>query len=141
VGSLTPQEKDAYCRESSGIEPLLGIPTRYLPRTVSELQGYLEQMLANKQIEVNETARVLAKEVLNPGGAWPLKPPMLLVRLFTIGTLPPSIRAAYGLSWNSRQKIVLGISSALIRGLIQILPPVFRYWKMARVAEKRWRKQ
>lgn len=141
VGLLTPEEKDAYCRESTSIESLLDIPPGYLPRSVGELKRYMDQMLADNQIDVNETARVLAKEVLYPGVGWPLRPFMFLMRLFTIGTLSPSIRAAYGFSWDSRQERALRICTALIRGLLHILPSIFRYWKIARVAEKRWREQ
>ena len=138
VGLLTPEEEDAYCFESSSIEPLLGIPTGYLPRTVRELQDYMEQMFRSKQVEVNETARSLAKEVLYPKLAWPIRPLAWPLRLFTIGNLPPSIRTAYGFSWKSRQDRALRIFTALIRRLLPLIPSIFKHWKAARAAEKRW---
>jgi uncharacterized protein (DUF2236 family) len=134
VAPLTPEEKDSYCRESSSIEPLLGIPAGYLPRTVCQLQKYMERMIASHQVEVNETARALAKEVLYPGVRWPLQPPMLLLRLFTLSTLPPPIREAYGLRCSLRQEKALTISVAIIRRLLSVTPSVLKHWKIARMA-------
>lgn len=55
VGLLTSEEKDHYCVEASGIEPLLRIPEGYLPRSVGELQKYMDETLASGEITVTET--------------------------------------------------------------------------------------
>ena len=139
VGLLTPEEKDAYCRESSGIEPLLRIPAGYLPRSLSEVHLYMKEMLASGGIEVTDTARQLGNAVLYPDLPWPAHPLVSLMRLFTIGTLPSAVRAAYGFSWNLKREKVLTTSTKTIRRILPSVPPVLRYWKAARIAEKRSR--
>src|SRR2546422_3850040 len=39
--------RSRYCVEASGIEPLLRIPEGYLPRSVGELQEYMDETLAS----------------------------------------------------------------------------------------------
>jgi uncharacterized protein (DUF2236 family) len=140
VGSLTAEQKDAYCYESSSaIEPLLGIPTGYLPRSADELRQYMAQVLGSGELEVTETARLLGKAVLYPALPWWARSFMPLMRLFTIGTLPPSFRTAYGYSWNDRQQKALKLSTQVIRCLLVCAPSVLRHWRAARVGEKRRR--
>lgn len=137
VGCLAQEEKDRYCVEASGIEPLLGLPEGSLPRSVAELECYVEEMLESGKLMVTETAKLLARELVTPSlplGAWPL---VWLVQLPTIGLLPPSIREAYGFSWDSRRETALRLSAKLIRMMLPMAPHVVRYWPAARTAVRR----
>ncbi|HWP57271.1 MAG TPA: oxygenase MpaB family protein [Candidatus Acidoferrales bacterium] len=136
VAPLSPEEKDRYCLESSSMEGLLGIPAGYLPRNLRQLQDYMEGMYRSGEIEITEPAQTLAHEVLYPGRVFPLQPFLWLERLFTIGTLPAPIRSAYGFAWSARQKKALAMWSGIIRGALPLVPPVLRYWKIARVQEQ-----
>ncbi len=141
VGPLTPEEKDRYCVEASGLEPLLGIPSGQLPRSTAELHRYLDEMLGSGQIAVGETARHLARELLHPPlPLWlqPLAAPLLwLARLPVIGTLPPPIREAYGLPWRPHEAAALRLMSIVLRRLLPLVPPVLRFWPKARHAARR----
>src|SRR5712692_8111852 len=66
VRPLSEVEADRYCTEVSGIESLLEISAGRLPRTEAALRKYLEDMLASGVIEVTDTARDLAREVIAP---------------------------------------------------------------------------
>lgn len=132
VGPLTTREKDEYCTEASRIEPLLGIPSGYLPKTVAELREYIEQMLARGEITVTETARNLAREIFLPRVQWPGRAIMSLLYLPTIGLLPPLIRDAYGFPWNSLHLAGMHLSAKLVRALLPLAPPLFRHWPAAR---------
>src|SRR5438445_234904 len=66
VGPLSTEEKDRCCREASGLEPLLLVPTGYFPRGTAEVCAYMDQMFASGQIVVADTARRLARDVLRP---------------------------------------------------------------------------
>ena len=63
VAPLSPAEKNAYCAESAGIEPLLGIPDGFLPRSSDALERYMGAMLAGPDLAVTEAARRLAGEL------------------------------------------------------------------------------
>lgn len=134
VGPLGPAEADRYCAESSGIEPRLGIPAGRLPRTEAGLHAYMESMLTSGSIEVTDEARRLAREVLDPPVPRPLRSVFRLTALPAVGLLPPAIREAYGLPWSpGRQRLLTGLAS-VSRGSLPLVPPVLRYWAVARRA-------
>jgi uncharacterized protein (DUF2236 family) len=148
VGPLSREEQEGYYREATGLEPLLGVPEGYFPKTIYELYAYLDEMVASGQIVVTDTARRLAEEVLRP----PLPPlprrlallePIVrlavtpvgwLAALPAIGMLPPAIRAAYGFRWSPAHQVVLDVMSWLSRRLTLRLPALMRYWPEARAA-------
>jgi uncharacterized protein (DUF2236 family) len=140
VAPLTVAERDRYCVESAAIEPLLGIPQGLLPRRVDELRAYIDSMLASGQIAVTDTARLLAREVVNPPAFLIGRPLFALLRLPTVGLLPPAIRREYGLVWAQRHDRALGILSATARRLIPLLPSLVRHWPVARAAVARARR-
>jgi uncharacterized protein (DUF2236 family) len=149
VGPLSTDEKDRYCLEATGLEPLLGAPAGYFPRSTAELAAYLDEMYASGQIVVADMARRLAREVLRPPlPPWPglagaitrplLWPVAWLAALPTIGMLPPAIRRAYGFRWTPAHAAVLAALSWLIRLVLPVVPPTLRFWPVAREAFQRY---
>ena len=134
VGPLDPVAADRYCLESSGIEARLGIPAGRLPRTESALRAYLEAMLASGVLEVTDTARALAREVLAPPAPRILRPALWLAALPAVGLLPPSIRVGYGLPWDARRAWALALVAGATRVSLPLVPPPLRYWGAARRA-------
>ncbi|HEX9478857.1 MAG TPA: oxygenase MpaB family protein [Methylomirabilota bacterium] len=134
VGPLDTADADRYCLESSGIEDRLGIPAGHLPRTESALRAYLEAMLASRVVEVTDTARALAREVLAPPAPRLLRPALWLAALPAVGLLPPAIRAGYGLPWDARRARALTLVAAVTRVSLPLVPPPLRYWSLARRA-------
>ena len=137
VAPITAAEADRYCAEASGIEPALGIPPGRLPRTENELREYLDAMLGSGAIEVTDTARRLSREIISPPAPVLVRPALRLAALPAVGLLPPAIRAAYGLPWDGRRARALRVVAATTRGLLPLVPPVLRYWAVARRAERR----
>jgi uncharacterized protein (DUF2236 family) len=132
VGPLTPRERDRYCSEAAIMEPLLAMPAGWLPRDRAQLDTYMREMLASGKIVVTDSSRALARAVLYPPQwymAWPMFRP---VQLLTIGSLPPSIRRAYGFEWRARDARALARWTALLRTSHRLLPPFAREWPMAR---------
>ena len=135
VGPLTVRERDRYCLEAAIMEPLLGIPAGWLPRDAAQLDAYMREKLASGSIVVNETSRALARAVLYPPHwqvAWPAA---RVTQLLAIGSLPPSIREAYGFEWRARDVRAFARWTALVRASLRLLPPAAREWPMVRVPQ------
>jgi uncharacterized protein (DUF2236 family) len=131
VGPLTSRERDRYCSEAAIMEPLLGMPPGWLPRDSAQLDAYIRDMLAGGSIAVTDTSRALARAVLYPRRWYVAWPAFRAVQLLTIGTLPPSIREAYGFEWRERDARALARWTAVLRTVRRLLPPLAREWPMA----------
>jgi uncharacterized protein (DUF2236 family) len=134
VTSLSMEEKDRYCAEGSVMEDHLGIPKGYLPRSFRELQQYLDATLASGAITVTDTARTLARAILDPPLRVVASPLISLMRLTALGLLPAPIRDEYFFPWGRRDDAKLRVSAAFIRRVLPLTPPFLRYWPAARSA-------
>lgn len=134
VGPLTPDEKSAFCIEASEFATRLGIPEDDLLANEAELLTYLDEMLGGGEISVSDTARGLARELLYPEVPRFALPVLWLARLPAVGLLPPEIRDAFGLRWDSRNETALQLSAWLVRHLLPMTPSILRYWPAARTA-------
>ena len=134
IGPLTPEEGDRYCAEAARMGRALGIPEGSLPTSVAALRQDMEAMGTSGQIIVTDTARMLAHELLYPPTLGVAGPLVGLLRLATLGLLPPPIRDAYGFSWDARDERALRLSARCLRGLLPCVPSRFRYWANARAA-------
>jgi len=132
VGPLTPADRDRYCAEAAIMEPLLGMPQGWLPRDGAQLDAYMDGMLGSGRLAVNDTSRALARAVLYPPRWRAVWPAFRAMQLLTIGTLPASIRDAYGFAWSARDARALARWTALLRTLLRCLPAAARHWPMAR---------
>jgi uncharacterized protein (DUF2236 family) len=139
VGPLGVEEKDRYCAEASAIEVPFGIPPGRLPRRADDLQRYMEAMLSSGEIAVTEVARTLARDIVHPPVPLFAQPLLALVRLATIGLLPPSIRAGYGFGWSVRHEARLRRLARCVRAVLPLAPSVLRDWSAARAAGRRAR--
>ncbi|MCZ7571858.1 MAG: DUF2236 domain-containing protein [Ardenticatenaceae bacterium] len=134
IGPLSDQERDRYCAESRMMEQLLGLPEGYLPDSRADLAGYVDHMMQSGVIHVTETARILARRILWPEVTVPLRPLSALIRLSTVGLLPPAVRTAYGLQWTAGHETALVWVAGATRHALPVLPPSLRYWSRARRA-------
>jgi len=132
VGPLTPRERDQYCLEATIMEPLLAMPDGWLPRESAQLDAYMREMLAGGTLVVTDTSRALARALLYPPRWWVAWPAFRAMQLFTIGSLPPSIREAYGFEWRPRDERALSRWMMMIRTVVRWLPSIARQWPRAR---------
>jgi uncharacterized protein (DUF2236 family) len=132
VGPLVTDERDRYCAEAAIMEPLLGIPEGLLPRTLTQLNAYMRQMLDSGRIVVTDRSRTLARAILFPPGwrlLWPVFRPL---QLLTIGLLPTVVREDYGFAWTSRDARALARWTWALRLLHRVMPRFVREWPAAR---------
>ncbi len=132
VGPLTCKERDRYCSEAAIMEPLLGMPPHLLPRDSQHLDAYIRDMHSGGRLVVTDGSRALARAVLYPPHwqvAWPA---FRAMQVLTIGSLPASIRDAYGFEWHSRDERAFARWRTMLRTTRRLLPPPAREWPMAR---------
>jgi uncharacterized protein (DUF2236 family) len=137
IGPLSRADQDRYCADAMWIGPHLGIPDEMLPRDTAELTAYLKREIASGRIVVGPTARRLARDLLTPvagPAGWLDLPVRLPYNLVTVGLLPPSIRAAYGLPWTPAHQAAFAITVMLCRLTVPLLPDALRRWPRARAA-------
>lgn len=137
VGPLSASERDRYCEEAAIMEPLMGMPSGWLPRTSAQLDAYVRDMLGSGKLIVDDTSRALARALLYPPRWYVLWPVFRAMQVLTIGTLPASIRQAYGFEWRARDARAFARWTALLRISRRLLPSFAREWPMARRAERR----
>lgn len=89
-------------------------------------------MLACGRLVVTDTSRTLARAVLYPPHWYLAWPAFRLMQSLTIGTLPPSIRAAYCFQWRDRDARALARWTMALRAILRVLPPIAREFPMAR---------
>jgi uncharacterized protein (DUF2236 family) len=132
VGPLTVHDRDRYCSDAAIMEPLMGMPPGWLPRTSAELDAYMREMLSSGRIVVTDSSRALARAVLYPRKWYRAWPAFRAVQLLTIGTLPPPIREAYGFEWSARDQRAFARWTAALRTTRRLLPRFAREWPMSR---------
>ena len=135
AGPLTTRERDRYCAEAAIMEPLLGMPAGWLPRDSTQLNDYMNEMLASGGLVVNDSSRALARAVLYPPRWYLAWPAFRALQLLTIGLLPPSIRQAYGFEWRDSDERAFARCAAVLRVSLRLLPPRARQWPIARRRE------
>ena len=114
------------------MEPLLGLPAGWLPRSAAQLDAYMCGMLAGGRIVVTDTSRALARAVLYPPQWYVAWPAFRAMQLLTIGSLPPAIRRAYGFPWRARDVRAFARWTAAVRAVRRLTPSVAREWPAAR---------
>jgi uncharacterized protein (DUF2236 family) len=132
VAPLSTAEKDAYCVESRGGASLLGIPEAAVPATYAEVRQSVAARLGDGSLAVTDTARRLAADVLRPSFPALPWPTDRLIRLVTVGLLPPALRDAYELSWSREDEAALARWSRRFRLFARHAPRAIRCWRDAR---------
>lgn len=134
VGPLSAADKRAFYAESRRTARLFGIPERLIPRDWTAFQRYLRGMLNGPTLAVGRDSRAIAAALLSP----PLPPGMrqlaAATRLFTVGLLPPVLRARYGLPWSPVQEHLLAAAGTALRTALPWLPDPVRLFPQARRA-------
>jgi uncharacterized protein (DUF2236 family) len=98
VGPLTPVERDAYCAESAWVPIALGARDDEIPRTWDASARAIDEMLASGTLAIGADARAIADTLLAPPLSALIWPVRRLQQRIAIGTLPPTLRDAYGLT-------------------------------------------
>lgn len=142
VGPLSTSEQEQYYQESKAMGRLLGLSSVQMPRTVRDLQQYVNAMIHSDRLAATPQARRLAQQVLFPPAPRTIRPLLHLNLQLTCALLPQPIRAIYGLEWGNWRQRAFDVSTWSIRTVMPHLPahlrelPITRY--LMEQGESRW---
>jgi uncharacterized protein (DUF2236 family) len=142
VGPLSTGEQEQYYQESKAMGRLLGLSSAQMPRTVRDLQQYVNDMIHSDRLAATPQARRLAQQVLFPPAPRTIRPLLHLNLQLTCALLPQPIRAIYGLEWGNWRQRAFDVSTWSIRTVMPHLPahlrelPITRY--LMEQGESRW---
>jgi len=122
VGPLTPAQCEQYWQESCRYARHLGLTDATLPATYAAAQQHIREALPSGEIAIGTAAHFIAREVLFPHLPLLRRPLWMIVRVITIGQLPPDIRKAYGLRWNIAHRVGFLMARGMMRLLRRIFP-------------------
>ena len=123
---MRPDEAERYYDESMTIAEVIGIPRSAQPPDLTAFRAYVRDMVGS--LEVTDTARRLARDILHPrvplGLA--LEPALVVGRQLTVGLLPAPLRAGYRLSWDRPRQAALVLAGVASRQVLPRVPAVLR---------------
>ena len=129
VGDLMPADIERFYAEQQRFAIACGVPDGHFPAGYEAFAAYFDETVASG-LEVGPEARRIADAVLLPPVPAPLtlpsRPSFELLRLTTVGLLPPSLRAAYSLPWGPLRERAFRVSTAAARRTVGVVPPKLR---------------
>ena len=142
---LSRDRRARYYEETLPIGRAFGIPEALLPADLDAFEGYLAAQLAPAgAVHPTTVARDIATAILAPplgpvvpALGWVPAPLYSWLMWPSIGLLPDSLRAEYGLRWGPREQLVAAWLVAAWRAWRPMLPSSFRQMPQALAADRR----
>src|SRR5712671_5993485 len=130
VKRLLPDERESFHEEFTLLGELLGIPSERFPGSARDFDEYLQAMVSNGPVRVDDRARELAAHVMHPRVRLMSGPVMMPLNVVTTGLLTPALREQYGLPWGRAQQRAYRLAVAVVPRVIALTPPLFRVWPL-----------
>jgi uncharacterized protein (DUF2236 family) len=125
-GALAPEDADAVYREYAVLGTALQVPPELWPDDRAAFHRYWNSQLA--RLRVTDDTRRVARELLHSRAIpWWLRASMPLARLVTAGLLTPSLRVAFELPWDARQRRYER-AMRVVAAVYPRLPRSIRHW-------------
>lgn len=139
VAPLRLADVEAYYQEQRRFLVACELPAALVPETFAAFMRWYDETVEHV-LEVTPAAREVAAAILRPRRRpLPLRPAYDALNLATIGLLPPTLRAAYGLGWGPQRERLLGAQTSLVRRLMPVVPSLLRELPAARAVDWRLR--
>ena len=126
IGPLSEREKEQYYQETKARACLLGLPLHVMPRTLVDLEQYLDEMLHSNRLAVTPQARQLVQKILFPSSSFLFQPLARFNLFVTCALLPQSVREMFGLQWNEHQQRDFDRLARSLRAVLPSLPECMR---------------
>ena len=127
VGRLDEAGRQRFHEEQMLAAEMVLVPRELIPPTVQELRAYLRSVEDSGILRVTESARSVAALFRDPPSEAEWRPVLKGVSRLAFGTLPPSLREAYGFEVGPARRTAMRASFAATRALRPFLPARYRY--------------
>lgn len=127
VGRLDEGGRQRFHEEQMLAAELVGVPRSIIPATVPALRGYLDEVADGGMLRVTDAARAVADLFLDPPKDAEWRPILRGVSKLAFGTLPPAVRAMYGVDPTPGRELLMRATFAATRCLRPFLPPKYRF--------------
>ena len=136
LGEFDEETRCRYYQEFRQVARLFGIPETLIPPDLDSFRAYMGQRLAG--LEISDPARQLAHHVVRP--RFRFVPSFLFAPLRPVAAdlLPPRLRAAYGLSFTSRQRRFVRRWQVVSRTVVPRLPQWVRTFPILHPLQGAW---
>lgn len=123
VRQLGGEELEQLYRETVSWGELFGMPREAMPATYAGFREWWPERLADDSSFLTEDARQVGLNigVRMPAPA-PLQPAMRMAGFLIVGSLPASVRNAYGLHWGRAEQIAFGAAALSLRRSRWLIP-------------------
>ena len=102
VAPLAPDDRETYYQEMTIVAERFGCPRSEQPADIAAFASYWDSQVHS--IEVSDTGRRLARDIVSPRLPWklhvPFAPALRVQRLVAVGTLPAPLRDQLGFAWD-----------------------------------------
>ncbi|UYN89416.1 MAG: DUF2236 domain-containing protein [Anaerolineales bacterium] len=134
---LTPRQWAAFYEEGKLFGRLIGIPSEQVPLTKADFDAWMATALQDGgEIQVSLDGYAIGQSLLRMPVAL-FKP---LTAFVAAGTLPPRLRAEFGLGWGAGRQRVFNLLAGGLRRLLPYTPDVLHvapaYWLALRRANQ-----
>jgi uncharacterized protein (DUF2236 family) len=136
VAALSALERATYYEESKIGARLLGIPPDVIPPTLGAFGEYVAGMIAGDTLAVGAASREIAASILEPPLPIGVRQVVGASALFTVGLLPPQLRAKYDLHWDGAREAALRAIATATRLGLPLVPGLLRFMPHARRAAR-----
>ena len=106
VRRLSSAERDRLYAEAVHWGELFGMPREAMPATYGEFVDWWPCVLGGDGVFLTEEARIVGLNIgLRMPAPRPLRPAMRMAGFLLVGSLPPTVREHYRLSWGRREQL------------------------------------
>ncbi len=127
VGKLDAAGRQRFHEEQMLAAELVRIPRASIPPSVPALRAYLQSVYDSGILQATDAALAVAALFHDPPDDAEWRPVLRGVSRLAFGTLPPSIRAMFGVELNAARRASMRATFAAMRVLRPALPPKYRY--------------
>lgn len=137
VGRLDDEGRERFHREQMLGAEMLGLSRERIPPTVRDLRAYVDGVVASGVLRVSADTLKVADLIRRPPPDVPWRPVMQAIALWAFGTLPGSLRRAYGVWWSPVHQVALRATLKATKLGRPALPASYREIAPARAAARR----
>jgi uncharacterized protein (DUF2236 family) len=127
VGKLDDRGRQRFHEEQMLVAELVKVPREMIPPTVPALRAYMREVVDRGDLLVTDSARSVASLFREPPADAEWRPVLKVVSRLAFDTLPPPLRAMYGVPSSAARAFGTNAAFATARMLRPLLPPRYRF--------------